>query len=164
MKSKRKDRVLYYVEETGTGNDITQEFEPIGKDNEELNTELNNDVSSEENVLGETNVDITKRPRVTTVDPCYYRTDGKLCKKLKAIEWEDKDGDDLVEKFMSVDKTETVSENEYKAYQMQAAINLKSFGGDTKGINYPHELHWKGTKTYGTFNPTTNIFTPSTSR
>lgn len=160
-KSKREDRILFHVEETTEENNTTQEFEAIGKDNEELTTELNNDVQSEENVLGEVNVDVTKRPKVTAIDPSFYRSDSKLSKKLKAIEWEDKDGDDVKEKFMEVDKTETASENEYKAYQQMAAINLRSYGGNTRGISYPYELHWTGPKTYGTFNPTTKVFTPN---
>ncbi len=157
MKAKRKERRLFYVDTTGE----TETYEAIGKDNNELSTELNNDVSSEENVLGETNVDITKMPRITSVDPFYYRDDSKLGKKLKAIEWEDKDGDEVKELFMEVDLTETASEGEYKAYKQNAAINLRSYGGDTKGIAYPYELHWDGAKTYGTFNPTTKVFTPT---
>lgn len=155
MKSKRKDRVLFYVENAGE----EETYEAIGKDNNSLSTEMNFDVSSEENVLGETTVEATKGPRTTSVDPCYYRTDGLLSKKLKNIEWEDKDGDDLKETFMEVDKTETETEENYKAFQQKATVVLKSYGGDTKGIAYPYELHWEGPKTYGTFNPKTKKFT-----
>lgn len=157
MKSKRKDRVLFYVDNPGE----SETYEAIGKDNNSLTTDMNYDVSSEENVLGETTVDVTKGPKTTSVDPCYYRTDGLLSKKLKAIEWEDQDGDDLKETFMEVDRTETELEGEYKAFQQVAAIVLKSYGGDTKGIAYPYELHWEGVKTYGTFNPKTKKFTKS---
>lgn len=161
MKAKRKDRVLMYVEETTSGNAVTQTFEAIGKDNDELTRELNNEVESKENVLGETTVEITKAPQITSVDPCYYRSEGLLAQKLKSIEWEDKDGDEVIEKFMEVDLTVEPVSGAYPAFIQEAAIDLKSVGGDTKGLAYPFDLNWVGPKTYGTFNPTSKTFTPT---
>lgn len=155
-KAKRKQRILFFVNKEGN----TTTYEAIGKDNEDLSRELNNEVESKENVLGETTTDITKAPQVTTVDPIYYRDDSALGKKLKNIEWNDLDGDDLVEEFMEVDETEE-AEGEYNAFIQQGAIDLKSVGGDTKGIAYPFDINWIGAKTYGTFNPSTKVFTPA---
>lgn len=162
-KAKRKDRRLFYVEETTSGNSVTQDFEAIGKDNDELSRELNNEVEAKENVLGETTVEITKAPQVTTVDPCYYRSESKLAQKLKSIEWEDKDGDEVIEKFMEVDLTDEPVSGAYPAFIQNAAIDVKSAGGDTKGLAYPFDLNWVGPKTYGTFNPTSKEFTPTAS-
>ena len=62
---------------------------------------------------------------------------------------------------MEVDATEEATEGTYKAFKQKAAIDLKSWGGDTKGIGMPYDLNWVGPKTYGTFNPETKKFTES---
>lgn len=155
-KAKRSDRIVFHVTETAG----EKSYEAIGKDNDELTREMNNEVESKENVLGETSTEITKAPQVTTVDPIYYRDDSKLAKKLHDIEWNDLDGDDLEEEFMEVDKTQETS-GEYAAFLQKGKIDLKSVGGDTKGLAYPFDINWVGKKTYGTFNPETKTFTPT---
>ena len=156
-KAQRNQTVLFYVDEPGE----TETYEAIGVDNDELTRSLNNEVESKLNVLGQSTVDITKGTNTTSVDPCYYRKDGKLAKKLKAIYWEDKELSQVIETFMEVDATEEATEGTYKAFKQKAAIDLKSWGGDTKGIGMPYDLNWVGPKTYGTFNPETKKFTES---
>lgn len=155
MKAKRKQSLLMYIDHSGE-NEV---FEAIGKDNDELTRSLNNEVESKTNVLGETTVDVTLGAQVTSVDPCYYRTDGLLAKKLKRIYEDDLELDEVVEEFMEIDMTEESTSNEYPCFRQKAAIDLKSWGGDTKGISTPYELNWVGAKTKGTFNPTTKTFT-----
>lgn len=156
-KAKRKDLLLMYVDNSGE----TEAFEKIGKDNDELTRSLNNEVESKTNVLGETTTDVTLGAQVTSVDPCYYRTDGLLAKKLKKIYEDDLELDDVVEEFMEIDMTGEVTDNEYPCFRQKAAIDLKSWGGDTKGIGTPYDLNWVGPKTKGTFNPVTKKFTPT---
>lgn len=156
-KAQRKQTVVFYVDEPGEA----ENYEAIGVDNDDLTRTLNNEVESKTNVLGQATVDVTKGPNVTSVDPCYYRKDGKLAKKLKEIYWYDKELSQVVETFMEVDATEEAQEGAYPAFQQKAAIDLKSWGGDTKGIGTPYDLNWVGIKTYGTFNPKTKKFTES---
>lgn len=156
-KAQRKQTVVFYVDEPGE----TETYEAIGVDNDDLTRTLNNEVESKTNVLGQATVDVTKGPNVTSVDPCYYRKDGKLAKKLKEIYWYDKELSQVVETFMEVDATEEAQEGAYPAFKQKGAIDLKSWGGDTKGIGTPYDINWVGTKTYGTFNPKTKKFTES---
>lgn len=156
-KSKRKEWLLMHVDTSGEN----ETFEPIGKDNDELTRSLNNEVESKTNVLGEATVDVTLGAQVTSVDPCYYNPDGQLAKKLKKIYEDDLELDDVVEEFMEVNMTETPTSNEYPCFRQKAAIDLKSWGGDTKGIGTPYDLNWVGPKTKGTFNPKTKQFTPT---
>lgn len=155
MKSKRKNYKLFYVDES----ENTETFEIIGKDNDDLSRSLNNEVDAKENILGETTVDVTKGPQVSTIDPCYHRPGGKLDAFLKSIYWEDKDLDEVKCKWMEVDETVDPVDGEYLAFKQVGAVDLKSWGGDTKGINQPFDINWVGAKTYGTFNPTTKKFT-----
>lgn len=157
MKSKRKELLLMYVDHSSE----TEIYEAIGKDNDELTRTLNNEVESKTNVLGETTVDVTLGAQVTSVDPCYYRTDGLLAKKLKKIYENDLELDEVVEEFMEIDMTAEATDNEYPCFKQKAAIDLKSWGGDTKGISTPYDLNWVGSKTKGTFNPVTKKFTPT---
>ncbi len=158
-KAKRKELLLMHVDTSGE----TETFEAIGKDNDELTRSLNNEVESKTNVLGETTVDVTLGAQVTSVDPCYYRKDGQLAKKLKKIYEDDLELDDVVEEFIEIDMTEDAPDNEYPCFRQKAAIDLKSWGGDTKGISTPYDLNWVGAKTKGTFNPVTKKFTPTVS-
>ncbi len=159
MKSKRKELLLMYIDKSGE----TEVYEAIGKDNDELTRSLNNEVESKTNVLGETTVDVTLGAQVTPVDPCYYRTDGLLAKKLKKIYENDLELDEVVEEFLEIDMTGETTDNEYSCFRQKAAIDLKSWGGDTKGISTPYDLNWVGAKTKGTFNPVTKKFTPTVS-
>ena len=73
--------------------------------------------------------------------------------------------DDSVEyPFLEVNTFEKVgqSQNEYDAWVQTGAVDLKSYGGDTKAIGAPFDIHFIGKKTYGSFNPTTKKFTPTT--
>ncbi len=156
-KAKRKELLLLYVNKSGD----TETFEKIGKDNDELTRSLNNEVESKTNVLGETTVDVTLGAQVSSVDPCYYDNESSLAKKLKKIYEDDLELDDVVEEFIEVDMTGEATENEYPCFRQKAAIDLKSWGGDTKGISTPYDLNWVGAKTKGTFNPVTKKFTPT---
>lgn len=154
-KASRNQTVVFYVDEDAT----PEVYEAIGVDNDDLTRTLNNEVESKTNVLGQATVDISKGPNTTSVDPCYYRKDGKLAKKLKDIYWYDKELSQVEEMFMEVDATEDPIDGEYPAFKQKGAIDLKSWGGDTKGIGTPYDINWVGAKIYGTFNPTTKKFT-----
>ena len=143
--------------------DTTEEYEAIGKDNDELSRTLNNEVEQKNNVLGETETEVTKAPQTTTVDPFKFRRDSKIASKLYDIYKNDKELDDVIEEFVEVFTEDKVAEGEYGAFKQKGAIDLKSWGGDTKGVNAPFDINWCGAKTHGTFNPTTKKFTPTTS-
>lgn len=140
----------------------TPEWEIFGKDIEDLSREMNNEVNSFTNILGETEVDITKGAQVTSVEPIKYRDESKISKKLYDIYKYDKELSDVEFDFLEVNTTDIQSnqENEYGGFRQYGAVDLKSWGGDTTGLNSPIDINWKGEKTHGTFNPTTKTFTP----
>ena len=140
----------------------SKEWEIIGKDIEELSRELNNEVNSFTNILGETEVEVTKGNQVTSCDPVKFRDDSKASKILYNIYKNDSELSDVEKEFVEVNTSMPVSgkDDEYEAFMQTGAIDLKSWGGDTTGINSPFDINWLGEKTYGTFNPTTKTFTP----
>lgn len=143
------------------GTHESPEWEIIGKDNEELSRELNNEVNSFTNVLDETEVEVTKGANVITVDPIKFRDDSKASNILYGIYKNDLELSDVEHEFMEVNTTDVQSDktNEYGAFIQVGAVDLKSWGGDTTGVNSPFDINYKGAKTHGTFNPTTKKFT-----
>lgn len=159
MKQKRNTYKIFMNVSEST----TKEWEIIGKDIEELSRELNNEVESKTNILGETEVEITKGNQVTTCDPIKLRDDSKASKILYNIYKNDLELSDVEREFLEVNTSMPVTgqDGEYEAFTQVGAIDLKSWGGDTTGINSPFDINWKGSKTCGTFNPTTKTFTPA---
>lgn len=160
MKQKRNTyKIFMNVSESTT----SKEWEIIGKDIEELSRELNNEVNSITNILGETSTEVTKGNQVTTCDPIKLRDDSKASKILYNIYKNDLELSEVEKEFLEVNTSMPVSESqgEYEAFMQVGAIDLKSWGGDKTGINSPFDINWIGAKTYGTFNPTTKTFTPA---
>ena len=157
-KIKREKHLIGYV----YTEESTEKYELIGHDNDDMSRTLNNDVESKRNVLGETTVEVTQGTHVTTVDPFIGRYDSKLFQKLDEIYNSDLELDDVVETFIDISEYDEVSTGEYRAFKQKAAIDLKSLGG-SKSLGAPFDLNWLGSKTYGTFNPTTKKFTETTS-
>lgn len=160
MKAKRNSyKIFMNVSETNT----SKEWEIIGKDIEELSRELNNEVNSITNILGETSTEVTKGNQVTTCDPIKLRDDSKASKILYNIYKNDLELSEVEKEFLEVNTSMPVSgnEGEYEAFTQLGAIDLKSWGGDKSGINSPFDINWIGAKTHGTFNPTTKTFTPA---
>ena len=160
MKQKRNTyKIFMNVSESTT----SKEWEIIGKDIEELSRELNNEVNSITNILGETSTEVTKGNQVTTCDPIKLRDDSKASKILYNIYKNDLELSEVEKEFLEVNTSMPASgsEGEFEAFTQVGAIDLKSWGGDTTGINSPFDINWIGAKTYGTFNPTTKTFTPA---
>lgn len=154
---------MIFVDPTKKG-DSTATWEVLGKDNDELNKELNNEVEETRNVLGETEVDVTAGNRTMTIDPYKLRSDSKFADELYDINKYDKDGSDVEYPFLEVNtlKEVTGKTGEYDAWVQTAAVDLKTWGGDTKALGTPFDIHFIGKKNYGTFNPSTKTFTPGT--
>lgn len=157
-KSKRSSALLFM----NTGTHDSPVWEIIGKDNDDLSRTLNNEVDSKTNVLGETDVEITKGPQTTTVDPYKIRKDSEISSKLYDAYKYDRELDELEHEFMEVFLDDKISEGEYGGFVQNGAIDLKSWGGDTKGLGAPFDINWSGEKTHGKFNPTTKKFTETT--
>lgn len=161
MKAKRNSyKIFMDVSETSAS---AKEWEIIGKDIEELSRELNNEVNSFTNILGETEVEVTKGNQVTTCDPVKFRDDSKASKILYGFYKNDSELSEVERDFLEVNTSMPVSgsQGEYDAFMQKGAVDLKSWGGDTSGLNSPFDINWLGAKTYGTFNPTTKVFTPA---
>ena len=156
MSKNKREQYIVFAEFTV---DNAKVYEAIGKDNEDMSRTMNNEVNSFKNVLGVTQVDVTKGAQTTTVDPFKMDTDSNMSKFLQDIYFQDLDGSDVEMDFVEVSMQAGESSGEYPAFKQKGAISINSIGGDTTGISVPFDINWKGPRTYGTFNPETKTFT-----
>lgn len=171
MKKLKLDIQMFAIEGTGkaerksavlamnVGTTEKEEYEIIGKDNDELTRERNNNVESKLNVLGKTTVEVTNGPQVTTVDPFRFERDSKIAQKLYEIDKYDKELSEVEEEFVEIFLEDKIAEGEFAAWKRRGAIDLKSWGGDTTGVGEPFDINWVGDKVHGKFNPKTKVFT-----
>jgi len=157
MAKNKREQYIVFAEFDNNG---TKTYEAIGKDNEDMSRTMNNEVESFKNVLGVTEVTVTKGAQTTTVDPFKMESDSAMSQFLQDIYYQDLDGSDVEMSFIEVSlQAGDGDDTTYPAFRQTGAIDVKSIGGDTKGITVPFDINWKGERVYGTFNPTTKEFT-----
>lgn len=139
------------------------EYVRLGKDLEEYAIELNPDVETKKNILGENSVAVSGYEVSSSVDPYYYDYDEALSEKIMDIAMNRTTGDGcktttidvLLKPGVTADAAPTV----VWAYREDCYIVPQSVGGDTTGIQIPFELHRAGNRVKGTFDLTTKKFT-----
>lgn len=137
----------------------------LGKDVEEYNIEMNGEVESKKNILGENSVTHKGYDPSASLDTYYGDYDDTLTNSLLDIVNERKTGDsvrttvvDVLLKLGSTGEVEVVS-----AYREDVIIDVKSVGGSTEGVNIPFDIHYAGNRVKGSFDTATKTFTETTS-
>ena len=142
------------------------EYIRIGKDLEEFTVELNPDVETKKNILGENSVSVKGYDVSSSVDPYYYEYDEKLSEKIMSIAMNRTTGDECktstVDVLMRPGATESDAPTVVWAYREDCYIVPQSVGGDTSGVQIPFELHRAGNRVKGTFDLKTKTFTEAT--
>lgn len=137
-------------------------WDPIGEDNESMERTRNNTVTQTKNVLGTTKTKVTNGNQITTVSPYLVARDSALGKELYEIDRLNKQLDDVKYRFMEVSIFDKVADEKFAAWVQPAKIDLKSWGGAAAdGVTAPFDIVWEGERTYGTYDRSTNTFTPT---
>ena len=131
----------------------------LGEDLEEFNEELNPQVETKQNILGEQRVKHSGWPVQSNVEPFYAYEDEPLFPKLAAIANERKTGDAC--KTTQVDVLVDEDGNQIWAYREEVMVIPTSIGGDTSGVQIPFTIHHAGHRTAGTWNASTKTFNPT---
>lgn len=137
------------------------EWELLGEGIEELSREMNNNVENATDILGNNTTTVTKGNQVSSFDPFKCRRNSKLFAKLYQIYTDDLELSDVEMEFLEVSVFDKVSEGTYSAVKQTGAIDLKSIGGDTTGLDMPFDVNYVGSKTKGTFAVATKTFKPA---
>lgn len=128
----------------------------IGKDIEEMSVELNPDVETVKNILGETSVKDNGYEPQMTADPYYANPDDEIYMKIKDIAMKRLKGDDCKTKILEVILVDKGTQ-EYEAYTENVIIKPTSYGGDTSGFAIPFDVYFDGGRVEGTVTITSGV-------
>lgn len=135
----------------------------LGADLEEYNVELNPEVETKRNILGENAVYISGYEASSDVDPFYYDYDESLSKKIWDLVQTRATGDACKTSTVDVLLSPSVDEGGdpivIEAWREDCIVVPQSYGGDTTGIQLPFAIHRTGNRTKGTFDMKTLKFT-----
>ncbi len=134
-------------------------FVRLGKDLEEYNLELNANVETKINILGENSVSLDSYQPQASVDPYYAEIGDPLFERLQNIVDNRLTLDELKTELIEVHLWETPTAGKYVAYREEAIIEVVSYGGDTSGYQIPFNVHATGNRVKGTFDLSTKTFT-----
>lgn len=157
QKVKRKF-MAHFIDSAFPGEDA--EYVRLGKDLEEYNVEMNANVETKNNILGETTVNLDSYQPQASAEPYYAEVGDPLFERLQKIIDERQTLDDLKTTIVEVHLWETGSADKaYVAWREEAIIEVSSYGGDTTGYQIPFNVHHTGNRVKGEFNLTDKTFT-----
>lgn len=138
----------------------------LGKDLEEFSVNLNPDVTTSKNILGETSVKHNGYEASGDADPVYYEYDDALTEKIMEIAMLRKTGEacktSYVEVLLKPGETENAAPTTIRAVREDVYVVPNSYGGDASGVQVPFTIHFAGSRVEGTFDLTTKKFTEKT--
>lgn len=121
----------------------------LGKDIEDMSVELNPDLETRKNILGETSVKDNGYEPSMTADPYYANPDDAIYEKLKDIAMKRLKGDDCKTKILEV-IVDPEDGGTHEAYTEDVIVKPNSYGGDTSGFAIPFTVNFDGNRKAGT--------------
>lgn len=137
---------MHYLDATFGG--TSPEWFLIGSDIEDMAVELNPDIETKKNILGENSIADNGYEPQMSADPYYANPTDAIYPKLRDIALERKKGDDCRTLVLEV-IIEDLKAESHTAYTEEALIKPQSYGGGTEGINIPYEVHYSGNRIKG---------------
>ena len=127
----------------------TATWEIIGDDIEEMSNELNPDMETLKNILGQTKTKDNGYDEPTMdADPFYADPEKKLYPMIRDIALDRKKGDECKTLMLEVIVEDTEATN-HLAYVQEVIVKPQSYGGDTGGFNIPFQVSEDGKRTKG---------------
>lgn len=161
MKAERK-YLAHYIDSAFDTTYAAPEYVRLGKDLEEFVVELNPDVETAKNILGENSVKHNGYDASSDADPVYYEYDDALTEKMMKIAMLRQSGDACKTSYVEVllKPGEDGAEPEViRAVREDVFVIPNSYGGDTSGVQVPFSINYAGNRTEGTFDIKTKKFT-----
>lgn len=159
--------LAHYIDTNPLGNPETAvtgstNYVRLGKDLEDYTENLNPDVSTEKNILGENTVTHNGYDISSDVDPFYVRMDEDTPEDL-AVKLMDIANNRRTGKGTRTTKVDVLVDSSGKviwAYRENVLVVPSSIGGDTSGIKLPFTIYNDGERVKGTWDTETKTFTP----
>lgn len=165
MKAERK-YLAHYLDSAFDTTYAAPVYVLIGKDLEEFTVELNPDVETSKNILGENSVKHNGYEASSDADPVYYEYDDSLTEKLMEIAMLRKSGDSCKTSYVEVllrPGEDGAAPTVIRAVREDVYVVPTSYGGDTSGVQVPFSINYAGNRTEGTFDVATKKFTATDS-
>lgn len=116
----------------------------LGKDLEEYNIELNPDIETKKNILGESSAQVKGYESQATLDTYYAYEGDPLYERLFEIANNRSTGSKCETKVCDVLLNNDGSI--VSAWEEEAIVVPTSVGGGTEGVNIPFEIHYNGNR------------------
>ena len=162
MKAERK----YLAHYLDAAFDITYKatnYVRIGKDLEDFSVELNPDIETHKNIIGENSVVHNGYETTADADPVYYEYDDALTEKIMEIAMLRKTGDacktTYVEVLLKPGADDAAAPTVIRAVREDVLLIPSSYGGDTSGVQVPFSVNFTGNRVEGEFDIATKTFT-----
>lgn len=152
--------MAHYIDASTTETPV---YELLGKDLEEYTIEMNANVETKQNIIGDNATYISGYEPQASVEPYIADKDTQLFNRLQTIIDERLALDKLKSTAVEVHLWETsTAASSFPAYREDIIIEPVSYGGDVTAYQIPFNVHYIGNRIKGTFNVETKTFTPGT--
>lgn len=145
MKLERNAFIQYLDTNFKTG---TAAWGIIGKDIEEMSTEMNPDITTAKNILGENSVRHKGYEPSMDADPFFADPEDPIYPKLLDIAMNRKKGDSCKTQLLEV-VIEDTEATAHKAWTEDVIVAPNSYGGDTEGFAIPFGVTYAGNRVAG---------------
>jgi len=152
--------MAHYIDTDAT--QLAPSYARLGADLEEFTIEMNANVETKTNILGQTTTSIDGYEPQASVEPYYAVVGDPMFLRLQKIYDERLTLDDLKTHSIELHLWEETTPGVCVAYREDAIIEIVSGGGDTTGLQYPFNLHLTGNRVKGLFTLATKTFVPDT--
>lgn len=147
--------------------DVTYEntdYQLLGADLVEFYTELNPEIETKQNILGENAIYNSGYSPTSSIDPAYHKFGDALSEKILELAASRRvDGwTSYVEVLYKPGATEDDAPTVEWAYREKILIVPTKYGGDVSGVQSPYDIHYTGSRTKGTFDRKSKKFTAGT--
>jgi hypothetical protein len=134
----------------------------LGKDLEEYSVELNPNVETKQNILGESAVVVNGYEVSSSIEPYYYEYEDSLSERVMNIAMNRVIGESCKTTVVDVllkPGEEGADPECLWAYKEDCYVVPESIGGDTSGVQVPFTIHRAGNREKGIFDLKTKTFT-----
>lgn len=143
-----REALAHYLDYSFKRQISTATWEIIGDDIEEMSNELNPDMETIKNILGQTKTKDNGYEPTMDADPFYANPEKKLYPMIRDIAFKRLKGDSCKTLMLEVIVEDTDAAN-HLAYVQEVIVKPQSYGGDTAGLNIPFQVSEDGARTEG---------------
>lgn len=160
--------LAHYLDSAFDKTYTASEYARLGKDLTEFSVNLNPDVTTNKNIIGEMSVKHSGYAASSDASPVYYEYDDALTEKIMEIAMLRKTGEacktSYVEVLLKPGETEGAAPTVIRAVREDVYVIPTSYGGDTTGVQVPFTVHYTGNRVQGTFDLSTKKFTANAAK